>query len=780
MILFSIHGNCQKFTISGYVKDASSGEILIGATLSEARSAVGTISNTHGFYSLTLNSDTVTLIYSYVGFNQKYIQIYLDRDTLINVNLESAVLDELIVQASKTDDIYESTMMSGATIPISQIKSMPALFGETDILKVLQLMPGVQSGNEGSTGLYVRGGGPDQNLLLLDGVPIYNSTHLFGFFSIFNADAINHVDLIKGGFPARYGGRLSSVIDISMKEGNQKKLAGEGSIGLLSAKATIEGPIIKNKSSFLISARRTYIDAIAQPIIRKQTLGSKSGYYFYDLNAKLNYNFNANNHVFLSAYLGKDKAYSESKSSYYDTDFQTDIFTKDDFKLTWGNLITALRWTHIFTPRLFCNISTTYSRYQFNVNQSYEETQSSLGLPVEDIYYRNKYSSSIRDWASSVNFEYLPNPHHAIRFGINNIWHEFMPGVFSYRSSTEKDTIAGANQVGAYEFASYFEDDWRLSRKLKANIGVHVSGFNVEDKLYHSIQPRLSLRYLLQDQLALKFSYSKMTQYIHLLTNAGIGLPTDLWVSSTRRIPPQQSSQMAVGIAKTFKSQFEFTLEGYLKNMNNLIEYKDGASYVIIDSDWQDNVAIGGVGKSYGVEMLLQKKIGVISGWAGYTLSKTTRQFENLNYGKQFPYKYDRRHDISLAVAYIWDKKPDRKREVSLIWVYGSGNAITLPKATYESSSNSLDSRYYNYSNVIYYGERNSFRMRSYHRLDLSFSWIKEKKWGQRKWTIAIYNVYNRLNPYFIDLGRDNLGNNKFVEYSLFPTLPSISYSIKF
>ncbi|HEY5823325.1 MAG TPA: TonB-dependent receptor, partial [Cyclobacteriaceae bacterium] len=709
---------------------------------------------------------------SYVGYQSVLTTFFLDRDTTINIFLKGTVLQEVIVSATKADAIQETTRMSTVSVPIDQIKSLPALLGEVDILKVLQLMPGVQS-SEGSTGLYVRGGGADQNLILLDGVPVYNASHLFGFFSVFNADAINHVELIKGGFPARYGGRLSSVIDINMKDGNMKKVKGEGSIGIIAAKATIEGPIRKDKTSFIFSARRTYIDVLAQPFIRRQSAGANVGYYFYDLNFKLNHIVNSRNRIYLSNYLGSDKGYAKDKDSYEDAN--SVINYKEDSGLQWGNIITAFRWNHIFGPKLFSNVTATYSRYQFSIFQKYEERITKPDMPDETLYYGNDYRSGIRDWSAKIDFDYLPDPDHFVRFGINNTVHRFSPGVYSYRSSEEGDTTAGAKITDAYEVSAYIEDDWKITERLKVNAGIHGSAFAVEDAWYYSLQPRISSRFLLTDDLSVKASFSSMTQFTHLLTNAGLGLPTDLWVPSTAEIKPQKANQVAIGLSKTYQSQYEISLEAYYKDMRNLIEYKDGASYLNIDEDWQKKVATNGRGKSYGTELLLQKKTGAITGWIGYTLSKSTRQFDELNFGKTFPYKYDRRHDISLALSYNWNKRMD----ASLVWVYGTGNAVTLPIATYQAAEGDYTPAYQT-GEVIYYGDRNSYRMKSYHRLDASISWSKEKKWGTRKWTVGVYNVYNRLNPFYIALERDRNYNLKYHQYALFPIIPSISYSFKF
>ena len=760
----------QRVTVNGYVRDANGGESLIGASVVSGTS--GTAVNAHGFYSLTLASDSVSIRYSYIGYSSLTVVFKLHRDTTINITLQSSSeLSEVVISSTRVEPIQESSRMGSVTIPVGQIKALPAFAGETDILKIIQLLPGVQSGNEGTTGLYVRGGGPDQNLMLLDGVPIYNASHLFGFFSVFNADAINHVELTKGGFPARYGGRLSSVLDINMKEGNMDKLHGEGSIGLIASRATVEGPVKKGKSSFIVSARRSYIDLLARPLI-KVLSGNTAGYYLFDVNLKYNHILNRNNRIYLSSYFGKDNGILKVKDYTIVRNERVDNQSVNEIK--WGNAIAAARWNHIFTPRIFSNMLLTFSNYNFSLNQKYEEKSTGT-------FYGTRYQSGIQDWAAKIDFEYYPNPNHAIRFGTNHIAHKFTPGAARFKSS-EGDTLTGARLVYAYVGSAYVEDDWRLSDKLKVNVGLHTSAFAVENRWYHSFQPRLSTRFSLTSKMSLKASYSRMTQFIHLLTNAGIGLPTDLWVPSTAAVRPQEADQYSIGFAKQHRNQYEFSIEGFYKKMNNLIEYKDGASFLDTSTDWQKKVAAGGHGKSYGLELFLQKKTGIVTGWVGYTLSKTVRQFDELNFGREFPYKYDRRHDISLALAHEWNKRMD----FSASWVYGTGNSVTLPTASYSGADNRLS-----YSTrpgpfapgspqVYDYGDRNSFRMRAYHRLDLSFSWWKDTKWGQRKWTLSLYNVYSRRNPFYMNISRDKQGNLAYTQTSLFPIIPSIAYGFKF
>lgn len=771
--LLALPGFSQKITVSGTVKEEGTGESLIGANIYDEISQKGAVTNQFGFYSYTTASDSLDLYISFVGFQTMHISFVASADTLINLTLiPDGNLEEVVVSAADMDQIQEVTRMSSINVPIKQIKELPALMGEVDVFKVLQLLPGVQSGTEGGSGLYVRGGGPDQNLILLDGVPVYNASHLFGFFSIFNADAINNVELIKGGFPSRYGGRLSSVIDVSMKEGNMQEVKGEGSIGLIAAKLTVEGPIVKDKTSFVLSGRRTYLDILARPLIKAATSGEENiGYYFYDLNGKVNHIINDKNRLYLSVYSGDDKAYSKFNSYYVNDNERTDY--DEEFGLKWGNFISALRWNNVINSRLFSNYTFTYSQYNFDLFSNYEEKITGVNTN-ETNTYSDKYISGIRDWAAKVDFDYIPNPDHYIRFGTNVIFHKFSPGVYASRNSdTENDLTLGAEELYSTEYAVYAEDDINITSRLKTNLGLHYSGFLTDGQTYNSLQPRIAARYLVNATTSLKASFVTMAQFIHLLTNAGLGLPTDLWVPATANIGPQKAMQVALGGVKNFNG-FELSAEAYYKTMDGLIEYKDGATYLNLDEDWQDKVAAG-EGISYGLELLLQKKVGKISGWIGYTLSKTDRRFEEINFGEWFPYKYDRRHDVSLALTHEWKESKD----FSLVWVYGTGNAVSLPTQRYEGAEvNSYGGSWR--SEVEYYESRNNFRNRDYHRLDLSFSWWKTKKWGERKWTLGIYNVYNRMNPFFMDIGYDRQSNKKLMQYSLFPIIPSFSYGFKF
>jgi outer membrane receptor for ferrienterochelin and colicin len=760
----------QKHTVNGYVKDKASGEALIGANIYNNFTNFGTSTNTLGFYSATFKKDSIQLIFSYVGYEIKKIDLLLDRDTVINVELDgNALLQELVVSAESFEPGAETALMSSIRLRADQLANIPALLGETDLIRSLQMVPGVHSGSEGSSGIYVRGGGPDQNLILLDGVPIYNASHLFGFFSIFNPDAINSIHLIKGGFPARYGGRLSSVVDISMKEGSYKSFKGQGSVGLISSKLTLEGPIAKDKTSFLVSARRTYIDALAYPIM--EYIDSDNvipRYFFYDLNIKLNHKISTRDHIYLSAYSGKDKAYSSHDQKF---DNSPD-FHREEYGLKWGNQVAAFSWNRAINKKLFSNVLLSYSKYKFDLFEEFEENTS--GGTTE--FYKGEYISGIEDMGIKFGFEYMPDINRRMHFGGSFIDHTFKPGAIHFQSFWEADTTWGSSNTYARELSMYVENDYNINNRLKLNFGLHYSGFFVEGKYYHSLQPRLSSKLMLGKTFSFAASYADMTQYIHLLTNSGIGLPTDLWVPATSTIRPQRAVQYAAGFSRKTPI-LELSLEGFYKDMDNLIEYKEGATFLHIDQNWQDKI-VSGKGNSYGVEFLAHKSAGSITGLLGYTMSWTNREFKNL-YGKveKFPYRYDRRHDLSATMSI----KIRENTNFSWSWVFGSGAAITLPQSSYISM-------YPGYASAKdvwmveteVFSKRNSYRMRDYHRLDLGISFTRETRWGERTWHIGTYNSYNRRNPYFIDMGRDRNNHRKFIQRSLFPIIPSVSYSFKF
>ncbi|MBN2698598.1 MAG: TonB-dependent receptor [Bacteroidales bacterium] len=778
----------QKYTISGYVQDSTSGEKLIAASVYDSLTGIGTSTNEYGFFSLTLTAGELHLQVSYVGYATFRDSFTLDSDRYITCRLAPSItLEEVIITGNRPRDVVENVQMSMVHIPIKDIKSIPMFMGEADVIKTIQLMPGVQSGTEGTSGLYVRGGGPDQNLFLLDGVPIYNANHLFGFFSVFNPDAISNITLTKGGFPAHYGGRLSSVIDIRLKEGNMKEFRGSGSIGVISSKLTLEGPIIKDKTSFIVSARRTYIDILARPIIRAinkaNGVEGLSGYYFYDLNAKINHKFSDRDRIYLSAYHGRDRLFITNQQNLIEND--TSYQMRSESGLYWGNLTTALRWNHVYGSKLFSNTSLMYSNYRFD---TFDDTQTLINGKY-DLNYIYDYFSGIEDFGGMIDFDYRPVPEHTIRFGGKYLYHLFSPGVETVESTDDSLNMQfNSKRIYADEFYLYGEDNFQLGSRIRANAGLHYSGFYVNGKYYHSLQPRISGRLLITPDLSFKAAFSRMDQYIHLLTNSTIGLPTDLWVPATDRTPPLNSYQSAVGLAYNLKDSWYFTLEGFYKTMNNVIDYSEGSSFFEFGVDWEDKVERDGRGRAYGLEFLARRDEGRLRGWVGYTLSKAEVQFENMNNGLPFPYTYDRRHDVSVVVIYEISDRTD----LSATWVYGTGKARSLAVSRYAPDNyyfNAAEGPYYYYGPYSYYGMdqeiqyfkgKNAYREPAYHRLDLSINRHKEKKWGTQTWSFGLYNAYNRQNPFYLFFGYDNYGNRALKQMSIFMMIPSISYSFNF
>ncbi len=792
-LLSSITFAQEKITISGFVKEQGSQEQLPGVNVFLADTPYGAVTNTYGFYSLTIPSgDSATISFSFVGYAKKEQRIALNKDISLDIQLATVnQLDEVVISARRQEDyISRTAQMSQIEIPIQQIKKIPAFFGEKDVLKVLQLMPGVQKGTEGQTGLYVRGGGPDQNLIILDDAVVYNASHLFGFFSIFNSDALKSVELTKGGFPARYGGRLSSVLEMNMKEGSKEKLHGEGGIGLISSRLTLEGPISKGKSSFLISGRRTYIDVLARPLIARQQRGDESqvkpGYFFYDLNAKLNYDLGARDKVYLSGYFGRDKFYVSENSSTSQT----------DAGLNWGNATGTLRWNHLLNQKLFVNTSFIFSNFNFGVS-SYAKDITSEGTVSDE--FSLQYDSRIRDLGFKSDFDFYPSPKHSVKFGLLATFHKFVPSALAIAGSFVTVPIERSVQpVHTLESGLYLEDTWQAMDFLKMNAGFRLSSFQTKTKNYVRPEPRFSAALRLAQDFSFKASYAQMNQYVHLLSNTGLGLPTDLWVPTTDRVAPQQSKQAAIGFAKDIDNPaLTFTLEGYYKRMNNILNYKEGASFLSISGEnanelsWEDNVTAG-KGWSYGAEFLVHKKTGKFSGWIGYTLSWTKWQFPELNFGKTFYPRYDRRHDLSVVGIYELNKRIT----LSATWVYGTGNALTLPLSSYTG----IADNFYNRSNqgvpssvlwrgrqVNEYGDKNGFRAEPYHRMDIAIQFHKKKKRHERTWEFGLYNAYNRRNPFFYDIEEQTSTNGGVTttkttlkRYSLFPVLPSFGYNFKF
>lgn len=781
-------------TVSGYVREADSQEALIGVNVYLPGTSTGTTTNTYGFYSLTLpTQDSIQLAYSFVGYDAELRTLSLQRDQQINVTLRPGkMLTEVNVRASRAEEkVSDTPQMSQIDIPVQQIKKIPAFLGEKDVLKVLQLMPGVQKGSEGSTGIYVRGGGPDQNLIILDDAVVYNANHLFGFFSVFNGDALKSVELTKGGFPARFGGRLSSVIDLNMKDGNREKLHGEGGIGLIASRLTLEGPLTKNKKgSFLLSGRRTYLDVLAAPLIRQASDGqTRAGYYFYDFNAKANYDVGQKDKVYLSGYFGRDRFYAKDNES------------GTDAGIRWGNATGTLRWNHLFSQRLFSNLSLIYSDYKFQISSDERGRNNS----ATDLFSL-RYTSGIRDVSVKYDLDFYPNPQHSLRFGMQTIRHRFTPSAIVLKNAGDLEFTRNIQDINVQESGLYAEDTWRPNAHWRFNGGIRLNHFVQKNVNYLRPEPRLSVAYMIKPDLSVKGSYSLMNQYVHLLSNTGLGLPTDLWVPTTDRVAPQQSEQVAAGIAKDFtKSGLSLTVEGYYKTMNNIINYREGASFLLLEDPtsaeqirWEDNIT-SGRGWSYGGEFLLQKKTGRFSGWAGYTLSWTQWQFAELNQGRPFYPRYDRRHDISLVGIYELSKRIT----LSATWVYGTGNALTVPVAEYRAyrhepgvrgSSSSTGAKaiiagLFDYgARVSDYGvERNTFRAEPYHRMDFGIQFHKQKRRHERTWEFSFYNLYNRRNPFFYQIESVQEGTPPnstsragLFRYSVFPIVPAFSYNFKF
>ena len=773
----------SKVTVSGYMTDAASGESLISATLLDRISGQGAVTNNYGFYTLTLPAGEVSLEYSYTGYETVVKEFRLTRDTVIHVGLvfSPEMLSGATVTASRSEIGVRGTQMSAIEIPVNQIRRVPALAGEVDVIKAIQLLPGVQSGTEGSAGLYVRGGGPDENLLLLDGVPIYNVNHMMGFFSVFNADAIKNVTLYKGSFPARFGSRLSSIVDVRMKDGNDQAWHGSASLGLLSAKVNVEGPIVKGKTTFNVSARRTYYDVLAQPLIalymrnnREDGDQATGGYYFYDLNAKLTHTFSNRDKLYASYYMGDDRVYARLKMSDGSTD------TRLNMGWNWGNIVGSLRWNHVFGPRLFVNTTVNYTQYRHLLditgNERYQggaNTDFTLG-----------YNSLINDLSAAADFEFNPVPEHDIRFGGTFIHHTFKPSVTTVRfsESAQKDaaidTTFGDRNLFTNEAALYAEDNWSITPWLKVNLGLRYSLYATSGRTYHSLEPRVSLRALFTDDFSFKASYSEMSQAVHLLSNSNISLPTDLWVPSTDRIEPMRSKQAAAGLFYSL-GVVDLSLEGYYKHMDNVLEYRDGASFFGSTTGWEDKVAMG-KGWAYGVEFLVQKKTGRLTGWIGYTWSKTMRQFDReghvINFGKPFPAKYDRRHDLSITAAYELTKKID----LAATFVYGTGVCGSLALQTIQAMPGyDRQFDYYMLADtfpVDYLEGRNNYRMPSYQRLDLGVNFKRTFRNGHhRTISLSVFNAYNRNNPFLVY--RDG---KQLVQLSIFPIMPSLSYTYEF
>ena len=778
----------ENATLSGYLTDGTSGESIIGAKVYIPSIKKGAVTNTYGFYSLSVPSGKYTVEFRATGLPTEVKEIDLSKDVRLDIEMGANLqnIEEVVVKGTAEDNT-KSTKIGQIELDIDEIKTLPAFMGEVDVVKTIQLLPGVSSAAEGGQGFYVRGGGPDQNLVLLDEAVVYNAAHLFGFFSVFNADAVKSVNLIKGGMPANFGGRMSSVLEVNMNEGNNKSFHVKGGIGAISSRITVEGPIKKDKGSFVVSARRTYLDVIMKAAIPDDSPFAGSSYFFYDLNLKMNYKLGDKDKIFLSGYYGKDEFTFGNQ--------------EDDFQVTmpWGNGIAALRWNHLFSNKLFMNVTGTFTDYLFSFGSQQDEFQFEL-------------KSGIRDFGGKVDFTYFPNNRHKIKWGLDYINHTFTP---TSVSASQEDVVFDtglAQQLFSHETAAYVLDEFDVNENIRVNAGLRYSTFahvgpftryikgdiSTPDstiqyskgdilKFYQGLEPRVSLRWLLPDKSSIKAGYSYNYQYVHLTSLSAVSLPTDIWFPTTDIAQPQKGWQGSIGYFRNFaKNKYETSVELYYKGMNNLIEYKEGALPTDNVNDNTDNLLTFGRGWSYGAEFFVKRVFGKVTGWVGYTWSKTERQFDNLNNGEVFPAKYDRRHDLSVVVSY----KPTKRWVFSSSFIYATGNTLTLPSSWYVQNQDLL----------FHYGQRNSTRMAPYHRLDISATWyskaykekvdpvtgetIQVKKRFKSNWAFSIYNVYNRANPYFlyVDNDGDFLQGDfeiKVKQVTLFPIIPSVTWNFE-
>lgn len=747
----------QNFTISGSVIDAETGEDLLGATIVLKGTTTGAISNTYGFYSLSLPKGKHEINYSFIGYKTITKEVSLTKDLTFNIKLvpDNSLLKEVVITAERNDENIRAAEMGIEKLSMNQLEKIPVLFGEKDVLKTIQLLPGISATSEGSSGFTVRGGSPDQNLILLDGAPVYNASHLMGFFSVFNSDALKDVTVYKGGIPANFGGRASSVIDISMKDGNNQKISASGGLGLISSRLTVEGPIIKDKMSFIVSGRRSYADFIGQAT---NLLDDDMDLYFYDLNAKVNYKINEKNRIFLSGYFGKDVFGFGSA-----------------FGMDWGNTTGTLRWNHLFSKKLFSNTTLIYSNFDY-------------GFKVGDDV---NMSSGIEDYGFKQDFTWYLNPQNTIKYGFSSTHHSFNPGLLTFENDDSQEVVLDKKQ--GLESAIYISNNQKIGGLFSAEYGLRLSTFNqlgagwantyndeneIADSVYFDkgeimqtyfeYEPRVSLSYLLNESSSVKASYNRMAQYLHLLSNSTSGQPTDTWMPSSTNLKPQVVTQYSLGYFKNFnKNKFEFSIEGYYKDMDNVVDYKDGTDIMLNENI--EAYVLSGIGRSYGLEFYLKKKYGKFTGWVSYTLSRTERKIDGINNNEWYLAKYDKTHDISIVGTYQINKK----MSISATWVYYTGNAVTFPSGKYE----------YENSTIPYYTERNGYRMPNYHRLDLNFHLDgKTRKRFETGWDFSVYNAYNRYNAYSISFqeSESNPGSTEAVKLSLFGIVPSVSWNFKF
>lgn len=752
----------EKYTVSGTVTSGRTGETLIGASIKIQGRSGGVVSNDYGFFSVTLPKGTYTFEVSAVGMEKKQVEVTLSRNTKLDVALEEGKkdLDAVVVSAPSKGRSLSSPQMGVEHLNVSETKNIPVIFGERDLLKTIQLLPGIKSAGEGNSGFFVRGGAADQNLILLDEAPVYNASHLLGFFSTFNSDAIKDVTVYKGGMPAQYGGRLSSVIDIKMNDGNNQNFGMNGGVGLISTKLNVEGPIEKDRSSFLLSGRRTYADVFLK--LSSDTAVKNSLIYFYDLNAKLNYKLGDKDRLYVSGYFGRDKMAYE-----------------DQFGIQWGNSTGTLRWNHIYNDKLFSNTSLIFSNYNYTISIKTDANEFNI-------------FSQIRDWNLKEEFQWYLSDRHNLRFGVNTIYHAIRPGEISATNSSSIGNLYLQKRY-SWENAAWVSDDWKISERLRVSAGLRLTAFSVLGggdfydvnadgtitdtlhydkgafvKTYINPEPRLSASYQVNTSSSVKLSYVRNVQNLHLISNSTSASPTDKWLSTNNRIKPELSDQVSAGYYKNFQdNRYELTVETYYKSMQNQIDYRDGAD--VFTNDAIETQLLSGKGRAYGIEWLLKKRAGKLTGWLSYTLSKTERNIPGVNNGQWYNARQDRTHDIAIVTSYQLNKK----WTLSANWIYYTGDAVTFPAGKYV-----IDNRM-----VFYYTERNGYRFPNYHRLDLGATLqLKQKKKFTSELVFSIFNAYGRENAYTISFreSKTDPGKTEAVQTALFKFVPSISYNFKF
>lgn len=748
----------QKYTIQGFVTDQNSGEALIGATVFIPELLKGTTTNNYGFFSLTVNPGKLYFQAKYIGYADSVICINLSGDTILNFKLTTnLIIEDVEIKGQKNGNSTSSLSgLSKQTMDLPMFSRMPVIAGEKDLLKSLQYLPGIKAGREGATSFNVRGGGNDQNLILLDGVPVYNVSHLMGFFSVFNNDAIKNADIYKGGIPARYGGKLSSVLDISMKEGNLYDAGGIVSISPVSARISFESPIKTEKSAFMVSYRRSFIDL---PMRFIQKLAGENGggaYFFHDFNGKANWKINDNNRIYFSTYFGKDKF-----AFYYK---EGDHKSKGEYN--WGNVTSVLRWNKIISKQMFANFSAYFSQFQHFQSSGNKEGATESLFTI---------TSKLRDGSFNADFDYYPNPNVQVKFGLKYSAYQFSPNIQYVKQDNGNISPVPPLPDLSHEFSSYMENSFSI-RNFQFNLGIRQSAYNADTKNYLYLQPRFSAKYQSPGNFSLSTTYTEMVQFMHLLTNSSLGLPTDLWVTSTDKTPPQKARQISMGFSSDYLEKFRFEVETYYKWMNNVIQFDEGTAYLNTTSNnWEENI-VSGEGRAYGVELMTEKKVGKITGLASYTLSWSERKFDELNSGNWFPFKYDRRHDFSLLTEFHFVEKYQRKKSLSFGLTVQSGNHLSIPDTEIKGFSGlGLDANDNYWQTRQTFNNPNNFKMPAFHHLDIAYN-IEQKKTASKSiiWSFSIYNVYNRLNPWFY-----YKEDNAVKQYSVFPFMPSISFTYK-